>query len=558
MYHTRKRHIEKDQPFYSYHVFFFPFKWELPEQKTRKTFEEKTKIEGFEKLLSPKWKRKKAKQSLLRYNEQNFFYDFVWPVLYDEESLAEPSFMRHYSYDLQGSAQYEIEVEGKTYRLEIDSILLHLYRTGVGVLSFHLYNRDKSQSAPDDVLRINQYGRRVYPPFLSTDLSKIGQAAFFEDEDWERGVKGTQGAELARRLAISDGGLTLWEEDFVSEGKFPRPAQASSFILKLLLAQNAGVPAALQLSPVLDDRMFVLCWYGNDALVNKLKQKNNSKPKAKKEDALQAYYAYACNDWWYEYIFVDKPGEKSCRNDPMTVDLLKRHTNARWVAYGTLYGVSRYSFVCLTGEMKEGVFPNVLVSHMQSMYYKMVELCLVQRASILRFADEVTEISRLEERDKSILQKVSSLYKMYIRFVNKIYFREVTAQEQGIELYDLLQTHMRLSRDVQNLDGEIQELHQYVMMLEEEKRNQRLEDLTILGALFLIPTFITGYLGMNVWEGEEKGGNHWLILLASLLLAALIIPLFKAENKKFRYIWGIFWGSLLFALMLFLTKYFLL
>jgi len=35
-------------------------------------------------------------------------------------------------------------------------------------------------------------------------------------------------------------------------------------------------------------------------------------------------------------------------------------------------------------------------------------------------------------------KKVSDLYLAYIRFVNKIYFREVTAYEQGIELYDML------------------------------------------------------------------------------------------------------------------------
>ena len=60
----------------------------------------------------------------------------------------------------------------------------------------------------------------------------------------------------------------------------------------------------------------------------------------------------------------------------------------------------------------------------------MAELVLVQRASMLRFSGEITKVSQLSNQDvEAVSKRVSSLYKEYIRFVNQIYFREITAQE---------------------------------------------------------------------------------------------------------------------------------
>lgn len=42
---------------------------------------------------------------------------------------------------------------------------INLYATGVGFLSFYLKNEDCTQNSPEDILAINQYGRRIMPPF---------------------------------------------------------------------------------------------------------------------------------------------------------------------------------------------------------------------------------------------------------------------------------------------------------------------------------------------------------------------------------------------------------
>ncbi|WP_027339137.1 CorA family divalent cation transporter [Halonatronum saccharophilum] len=86
----------------------------------------------------------------------------------------------------------------------------------------------------------------------------------------------------------------------------------------------------------------------------------------------------------------------------------------------------------------------------------------------------------------------------YIKFTNRMYFREVTAQEQGIELYDKMRECMRIEREVEALDGEIDELHQYVTVEQESRRNNLLTIITVIGALFTVPNFAMSFFGMNL------------------------------------------------------------
>ena len=98
-------------------------------------------------------------------------------------------------------------------------------------------------------------------------------------------------------------------------------------------------------------------------------------------------------------------------------DLLKKSTYSRWQKKGTLYGISRYSMVAL---MESNWFSkNILAMHMRTIYSRMFELVIIQRASMLRFSSEVTKVSSLKgQKTKDIAERVNSLYKEYIRFIN--------------------------------------------------------------------------------------------------------------------------------------------
>lgn len=552
------------QELYSYHVFLFSFQWYYTGKNYKhKTFEEKTALKDFMELMqNTPWKRSKlSPDNILYYNEYNYFYDFVRDILYDKPvgdgaAVKEPEFIAHYEYDIEPDELfYTISIQDKDYKLHIDSILLHLYNTGIGVLSFHLNNRFKNQSHKEDILKINQYGRRLYPPFFKMHPQKIGQQEQFNNGGFDYGLKGVKESELASSITIgntiSENWIDYTNPQHFSKNPFNIPAFIKTLFPSIPFTTN---PSEFQtddfsifISPALDDRMFVVCWYGNDEVADEMRDNKNYKAKM-----TNGKFNYIENEWLYKYLFIDV--SLSCQNKNMLEEKLTEHVNARWVNYATLFGATRYSFISITQELSTmRDFSGYIVNHVQTMYYKMVELCLVQRACLLRFADEVTNISgMMKKEDKYLSHRVSNLYKQYIRFVNKIYFREITDQEQGIELYDLLQKHMRIDRDVKDLDNEIEELHNYVMMEEEHKRNKSLQLLTILGSAFIAPTFLVSLFSVSVSTGQ----NIIQLLAASVLISFLSILIVRAQKNWYRIILAVFTLLTFLALILYFIKFY--
>ena len=517
------QHEERTTTLYSHHIFLFPFKWKADKS-----------VKDLRPLLEKSWKRQTGfdLKTISDYNEYNYFYDFVRPILYDldDSSLAEKkqddTYLDHYVHLLpkvngvvpKENRIYHIEVKDKTYELNVDAngILLHLYSSGVGVLSFHLSNRKEDQATLPDILAINQYGRRIFPPFFTIPSEKIGYQSAFDYSNFEEGFEKSQGNELAHAIWIGD---DTNKEDF-KKYKQPehfkkKPFQLPSFISNLFppgFLSSETITDSFKIFPVLDDRMFVICWYGDDGLTEELKKPKQLplleiKSQKKLAEILlreKPEYGYLTNPHWYEYIFVDKYNGKSCQNDEQTIELLRGATNARWGNYGTFYGASRYSFVCLTPTYASLKEYNFVIHHVQTLYYKMVELVLLQRACLLHFSDKVTAISsKLGINEERLSEDVSDLYQEYIRFVNKIYFREVTAQDQGIELYNLLQAQMNIAENVTALDGEIKELHDYVSLKEEKRRNDTLDKIAKWGAAFAVAGLIISFFGMNYFGGDS-------------------------------------------------------
>jgi hypothetical protein len=517
---------------FSSHIFLFPFKWEKRDLPEKVLFTNQVRLEQIDSFFPVKnqWIESPYKiDTLANYNEYNYFYDYVREVQYDTSNNSKPlensplyskqagneQMLRHFEYQLNGkSAFYRIETNDptdeynrKVYELEVESILLQFYYTGVGILSFHLNNRKENQAGEKDILYINQYGRRIFPPFFGIPDKLVGLPALYEQKDFQNHLP--TGKELAYSISLEIEGLDPLKEDwehYTQYSKFEKdPFYLPQFISGLLPAGFVGSSSTMKLSPVLDDRMFVVSWYGNNTITWRLyqSQENGSIVIPPGRDA-SPKENFLLDPWWYQYLFVDANGV-TCQNELMQTELVRQATNARWAKYGTYYGVTDYSFVLLTSDLptlqQEYVRAAFLVTHLRTIYYKLAELVLLQRASVQRFSEEVTLISRLdgeEEKDSTLSLRVESLYKQYIRFVNKIYFREVTAQVQGRELYQLLHHQCGLEKHVKDLDGEINELHNYVQQVQERQRNDRLEVLTILGAVFLPPSLIFGVFGVSI------------------------------------------------------------
>jgi len=154
----------------------------------------------------------------------------------------------------------------------------------------------------------------------------------------------------------------------------------------------------------------------------------------------------------------------------------------------------------------------------------MVELCLMQRASLLQFSKRIADITH-ETSPQENAKRTARLNKDYLHFINNIHFSEITPQEQGIELYSMLQDHLEIDRDRVELNQEIQELHNYMNILAEAQRSEieagrgkALEVLTLIGTLLVVPSFIFGYYGLGI-----LGDNFATSPLKILLVVALIL-----------------------------------
>lgn len=491
-----KNHKEE---LYSYHAFLFPFRWEI---------DKKIDITKFNKALgNSEWHDEALNKSGWKYesfeikedkdyNEFVYFYEYARDAIYNtEKKFNKGQTVYHYNYRLGQNSYYKIKLKNKEnpYKLKIIAISLKLYETGVAILSFQLENYN--YSCKEDIKLINDFGRRTYPQFLPLPLDAKKDSLH---PDWieitiDKGKKsfkddfaGYKNIEVIKKRDIS---------------RNQSPADLPKFISGLFGDQFSNKKEdkkKIFVDPIIDDRMFTLCWYGNNEEIEKLKMFSEEKNE----------YAFNKSSFWHEFLFID--GDSStCQSKIMLPDLLKKHTYDRWIDYKTLWGVSRYSFVLLTSK---GCSPeNILKVHIQTMYHQLAVLTLAQRASILNFSKRVTEISKISHRGENISNDVEKLHKDYIRFVNKMYFSEVTAQEQGIELYDMMLTHMRIRENIKDLNGEIKELHDFAELEADKATNKKLNFLSILGAVLLLPTFITGYFGMNVFFNKESEKNFSLI-----------------------------------------------
>ena len=501
---------------YSYHIFYFPFKW-AKKDVTEGTMTQLTDFSQIRFLNNGKWVRPAVAESQendgnktdknnvsldaqVLYNEKNYYFRFVHDVLYDSGDGNDNLVMHFERKEPQEKdVRYLIKVSGreKPYSLKVDAININLYKTGVGLMSFYLRNDDESQCDTRDILNINQYGRRILPPFWSE-------------------VNAEKRQELSEYLEISGLDTEISKEDFKSY-TVDEPWTATSMLDSLLkdLTDN------LTLTPVIDDRMFVMSLYKNDDM-SRL--------------SLRAADAY-CNpsspfsEFWYKYLFVDT-GWPTCQNDEMMRDLLRSHTYLRWQKWNSLYGVSRYSFVYLTNS---GV-PSYLVDYFMTTYARMMEIALVQRASVLCFSNEVTTLTKRRNWTlEKLSEYVDSLNEEYIRFINRMYFNELTSQDQGVELYGMIRQNLDIDSYVEELKDEIEKLHDTISFKVERSRNEKAETLNFMAAILLPVSIVTGFWSMNMSLFCNVKSN-WLsfAIAVGLMILGLAFSIFLIRRRPLK------------------------
>ncbi|AXX95868.1 CorA family divalent cation transporter [Arcobacter ellisii] len=480
--------FDKKEELYSYHTFMFPFTFKDHFKKT-KNWEYKP----FE-ILEQK-----------DFNEYVYFYKHIQDAIYNKNNKnSEKWISKYYKYKFQ-KGKYSINCKKGVFELELDGLSLRIFNTDVGILSFNLKNTKYSDK--NSILAINDFGRRIYPQFLG-----------------EKFTGNTKNAILSNCITLELDDKII-NEDFTkfntidSFKELKKLNLLPSFILELIEDNFSKDEENLTtIRPIIDDRMFIISLYMNDALITKLQNY--------KECSNQ--YEYETNDSWYKYIFIDGD-EKTCQSKHMTKKLISESTYDRWIEWGTLFGISRYSFVSITGSW---FGKNRLLPHIQTMYFQIFTLLLAYRATIIKFSDDIQNVTNETTQNLEKLSKdTEEIYEKYLSFLNKLYFKEITAQDQGIELYNQAMKVMDIEKYMSDLDHEITQLHTYVDMRKEKERNDKLEFISKIGAILLPPSLLAGLFGMNVLILDETFWNQSVSLLL-IVLSGIIGFLFTFKKMK--------------------------
>lgn len=476
------KHIKKMKPI-SKHIFLFPFKY-LEEQS----------IDGV-----PLWKRgcspENEKDKIDLFNEKQYFYPFVHKALYDDGT--KDTLVRHYEMKKE-DGKYVVVVNQREYILDIESINVNLYNFGIGILSIHLLNTDTKQGSSEDILKINQYGRRVMPPFYND-------------------ITNNPRYELADRIKITwkEGGII--EEDF-SSFKTEETWKVGTIVSKLL--------SPLTVEPVIDDRMFTLCYYENN---EEMAQIAKVSPHGKYFCRTCLNDGTKCEDFWYKYVFVDG-GDATCYGEEMYKDLLRKQTYSRWEhpSWGTEYGVSRYSLVALTNETA----PPYLLDYFETIYTRLAELVLCQRAALVLFSRKAGELTK-DGKIESYLTDSDNLSSEYIKFVNNFCYQEVTAQDQGIELYSLMKSTLNTDSYEKTLREQILLLHNRIMEIHDERNVRNGLWLNKLASIVVPVTVLTSLAGLGqLWNKEFPRNVAIVIYIGTIIIGMIgaILIYWKTNN----------------------------
>lgn len=485
----------------STHIFMFPFVI-VDYDKFEKALDD-SEIKGWQNarinLSSPEL-----------YNEFSYFYPHIRRVLFpklkdnssretkDSQKLEDNTLSKTKELIAKEGSVYTIKIkDGSEFSLTLEKLTFYVFNENIGILSFHLKNYEYDAY---EILKINDFGRRIYPQFLGKD-----------------NIEDTKGNFLADRIELNINGHTVVEDfsDFKSlDGEVSDLDKVESKMIPSFIRKIVGD----KVSPIIDDRMFVVSFYLDEKkrVLNRLKEFDNNE------------YGYIDDDWWYKFLFVDGKS-RSCANKVFCKNVVKESTYDRWIEFGTLWGVTRYSFVGISDW-------DLMMEHANSVYFDMVVLLLTYRAYLVYLNEQVQKIVQLINKKgdfNNISDEAKKVYEKYLSFLNGIYFKEVTPQDQGIEMYKKAFSVMNIENMLKDFDREIEELDNYIDFRVENKRNRKLDSLNKLGYLLLPPSLIAGILGMNVGNFDKsRHGLFWGFIALLLAFFAGIVHIMEKPPKE--------------------------
>lgn len=495
----------RPQKFHTFFMFPFRFDDKFDLKKLKKIFKEQNK----------KWDFKLYEINRgLYYNEYLYFYPHIRKILFSNMKGAfnkENRVFFQFKKTDKDTITYSVlqDIAGFELSLTVKDIFLHFFEGSTGLLAIEILHTNSDHNLKQ-YLQFLDYGRRIYLSFINpnarkSDSNKLINLFTSKNDNDKDGISAKQ---CASKIILTINEKKI-ETDFRAQFKFdinkPDKHYLSQIIRWLLDAEDFSYEKG-HYYPIVDDRMYTHTYYdifkveefnGNDKFLEDVKAYF-------KRDSIGAKITEGAKSW-YQMIFIDSDSP-AIANDPLFREILDRSTYKRWIDWGTIYGFSRYS----SATISDSRYVPFIEDHYETMYYQIALLLFFYRGSLLSFFDRTVKIAEQIDKSKPI-KKLQKLHEDFILFENKYWFKEVTAQDQGIEMFDIWEKQMRLNLLLDDVKQGIRELYNYFDYQREKRTARYITLLTILGGILLPLSIVVDIIASNDFQ------ESWLFLICNLI-----------------------------------------
>ena len=403
--------------------------------------------------------------------------------------------------DLNGDFKYIINVnKEKTYELNIDKIILKEYEiANKKIYLMMIYVTNNDYDSLSDIKNINQYGRRLYSPWIPLDLGNGINTECPDDLQIHIGkYKIYSNHENSGKADLNYKDEEIFKYNFDDKNKYKSYSERLNFIRQkevndkndkndnsiidnrresylirnILNYKIESKDEKIEIELINPDRMYV-GFYVKNFLIGRIKKYSSEKQeysteKQKYSSEKQEYstekqkyltekqgYAYlyddSLSDQLYAIAYIDG-GDATCQSKVMRKKLLQETIYDRWIDWGTIHTVTHNGFGCIAsdGAPYESVIMPFLTEYME-----MLALVIIQRNMILEFHFEAKELL-----GKFNSEDLENLQKEYVKFKTQVLLFEVTPQEQGYEIYRLMQKQLYIDEEKEKLDDIMNSLYE--------------------------------------------------------------------------------------------------
>lgn len=349
--------------------------------------------------------------------------------------------------------------------VEFQTVRLYRYFNGIYMLAFTVRPHATQHMYLEAWLRFTRLGRQLYPTF--TEQWNEGKIAPLE----------LTTPELAEPLRALDAEVSR---------HFPKSSEYLSPILIHLAQQFFADDIKQKLKDeirLFDDRMFVSVAYGLAGAKHNEEIRNRVKALIATTDRFEDTYS-DMNGYTYTQTAIER--------------IMQNTEFDFWAGMG---GHFIYNDM-VNGYLYNGSFfrDPIASKHIPYLYDRMLIQALFYQASLRHYDHEITrkttdllESQKPEKTKKdrrTALQDIQQQRGDFIEFTNQYWFREVTNQMQGKEIFRLQQQGLGLQEHYALLQDEIIHTNEYLQALEADNAEKRAHQFTKLAAVLALAAAI--------------------------------------------------------------------